>query len=133
MQPKKVLKKNTHNLSFIDLTQLFILLLPCGSAGGESACNAEDLSSIPGLGRSPGKKNGYSLQYSGLDNSTDCIVHEVTKSWTRLSNFHFYFLLRASLVAQTVKNLPAKQIWIRSLGRENPLKKRMATHSSVLT
>ena len=60
-------------------------------------------------------------------------VHEVTKSRTRLSQFHYHFLLRASLVAQTVKNLPAKQIWIRSLGREDPLKKRMATHSSVLT
>ena len=115
-----------------DLYKL-VKILNCGRDGKESACNAEDLSSIPGLGRSPGKKNGYSLQYSGLDNSTDCIVHEVTKSWTRLSNFHFYFLLRASLVAQTVKNLPTKQIWIRSLGRENPLKKRMATHSSVLT
>ena len=41
---------------------------PCGSAGKESACNAEDLGSIPGLGRSPGKGHGIPLQYSGLEN-----------------------------------------------------------------
>ena len=48
---------------------------PCSSAGKESACNAGDLGSIPGLGRSPGKEIGYPVQYSGLENSTDCIVH----------------------------------------------------------
>ena len=47
-----------------------------------------DLGLIPGLGRSPGEGNGYPLQYSGLENSTDCIVHGVAKSWTRLSDFH---------------------------------------------
>ena len=52
---------------------------PSGSAG-----------LIPGLGRSPGKGNGYSLLYSGLDNSMDCIVHGVTKSRTQLSDFHFH-------------------------------------------
>ena len=59
-----------------------------GSAGEESACNAGDLGSIPGLGRSPGKGNSYPLQYSGLENSMDCIVHKVTKSWTWLNDFH---------------------------------------------
>ena len=54
----------------------------CGSAGKESACNAGDLGSIPRLGRSPGEGKGYPLQYSGLENSTDCIVHGVTKSQT---------------------------------------------------
>ena len=49
-----------------------------GSAGEESSCNAGDLGSIPGLGRSP--VEGDSLQYSGLENSMDCIVHGVTKS-----------------------------------------------------
>ena len=44
---------------------------PCGSAGEESACNAGDLSSIPGLGRCPGEGKGYSLQYSGLENSKE--------------------------------------------------------------
>ena len=42
---------------------------PGDSAGKESACNAGDLGSIPGLGRSPGKGKGYPLQYSGLENS----------------------------------------------------------------
>ena len=55
---------------------------PCGSAGKESACNAGDLGSIPGLGRSPRGGKGYPLQYSGLENSMDCIVHGVTKSQT---------------------------------------------------
>ena len=61
---------------------------PASSAGKESACNGRDLSSIPGLGRSPGEGNDYSLQYSGLENSMDCIVQWVTKSQTRLSDFH---------------------------------------------
>ena len=55
---------------------------PGGSAGKESACNAGDLGSIPGLGRSPGEGKGYPLQYSGLENFMDCIVHGVTKSRT---------------------------------------------------
>ena len=55
---------------------------PCGSAGKESACNAGDLGSIPGLGRSSGEGKGYALQYSGLENSTDCIIHGITKSRT---------------------------------------------------
>ena len=55
---------------------------PGSSAGKESACNAGDLGSIPDLGRSHGKEKGYPLQYSGLENSMDCIVHGVTKSWT---------------------------------------------------
>ena len=62
---------------------------PCGSAGKESACNAGDLGLISGLGRSAGEGKGYPLQYSGLENSMDCIVHRVIKSQTRLSNFHF--------------------------------------------
>ena len=48
-----------------------------------------DLGSIPWLGRSPGEENGYSLQYSGLENSMDCIVHGVSKSGTQLNNFQF--------------------------------------------
>ena len=44
---------------------------PCGSAGKESACNVGDLGWIPGLGRSPGERKGYPLQYSGLENSMD--------------------------------------------------------------
>ena len=61
---------------------------PCGSAGKEATCNAGDLGLIPGLGRSLGEGKGYPLQYSGLENSMDCIAHGVTKSRTRLSDFH---------------------------------------------
>ena len=55
---------------------------PGGSDGKESACNAEDLGSISGLGRSPGEGKGYPLQYSGLENSMDYIVHGAAKSQT---------------------------------------------------
>ena len=64
---------------------------PHSSVSKESPCKAGDLGSIPGLGRSPGKGKGYPLQYSGLENSMDCIVHRVTKSQTQLSDFHFHF------------------------------------------
>ena len=90
----------------------------------------------------------------------DCIVLEVAKSLTRLSDLHctaphysFTFTkrlfsssslsaitvvlsayLKASLVAQMVKNLPAVQeTQLQSLGWEDPLEKEMATHSSILT
>ena len=55
---------------------------PGGSDGKESACKAGDLGSMLGLGRSPGEGKGYPLQYSGLENSMDCIVHGVTKNGT---------------------------------------------------
>ena len=61
-----------------------------GSVGKESACNVGDLGSIPGLGRSSREGKGYPLQYSDRKNSIDCIVHEVAKSQTRLSDFHFH-------------------------------------------
>ena len=56
--------------------------LSCGSAGKESACDVGDLVSTPELVRSPGDRKGYPLQYSGLENSMDCIVHGVAKSRT---------------------------------------------------
>ena len=75
-----------------------------GSVAKESACNAGDPGLIPGSGRSAGKGIGYALQYS----------------W-------------ASLVAQLVKNLPARrETWVRSLGWEDPLEKGKAAHSSIL-
>ena len=77
---------------------------PDSSVGKESACNAGDPSLIPGSGRSPGEGIGYPLQYS----------------W-------------ASLVAQLLKNPPARQeIWVQYLGWEAPLEEGMATHSSIL-
>ena len=71
-------------------THSSILGLPSGSTGKESTHNAGDLGSIPGLGRSPGQGKGYPLQYSGLENSMDCIVHRVAKSQTGLSDFNFH-------------------------------------------
>jgi len=62
---------------------------PGCSAGKEPTCNAGDLISIPGLGRSPGEGKGYPLQYSGLENFMDYIVHGVRKSQTGLNDFHF--------------------------------------------
>ena len=57
--------------------------LPLWLSCKESACSAGDLGSVPGLGRSPGDRKGYPLQYSDLENSMDCIVHGVAKSQTR--------------------------------------------------
>ena len=51
---------------------------PGSLADKESACNTRYLGSIPGLGRPPGEEKGYPLQYCGLENSMDCIVHGVT-------------------------------------------------------
>ena len=58
----------------------------------KSACNAGDLCSILGLGKSPREGKRYPLQYSDLENSVDSIFHGVTKSHTWLSHFHFHFL-----------------------------------------
>ena len=66
---------------------------PYASAGKESTCSVGDLGLIPGLERSPGEWIGYPIQYPGLENYMDCIVHGVAKSWTRLSHFHFTSLL----------------------------------------
>ena len=61
-------------------TLLHMTGFPYGSAGEESACNAGDLGSITGLGRSPGEQKAFTLQYSGLENYMDYTVHGVTKS-----------------------------------------------------
>ena len=66
----------------------------------ESACNAGDPDLIPGSERPPGEGIGYPPHYSGLENSTDCIVHGVTKSH-QLSDFHSepqYTILDSSFV-----------------------------------
>ena len=72
---------NTHKKGF-----------PGGSDDKESTCNAGDLGSVPGLGRSPREGNGYPLLYSGMENSMHRgawqATHGVAKSQTRLSDFH---------------------------------------------
>ena len=84
---------------------------PGSSAGRESACNVGDPGSTPGLGRSPGGGKGHPLQHSGLETSVGWVVHGVTKSWTRLSNFHFFF---AQITPRGENTLPKGQ---RALGR----------------
>ena len=68
-----------------------ILWLPCGSAGKESACNAGDLGSIPGLGRSPGEVKDYPLQYSALEKPMGCIVHGLQRVGHDRATFTFTF------------------------------------------
>ena len=82
-----------------------VMGFPDSSVGKESACNAGDPGLIPMLGKSAGEGIGYPLQYS----------------W-------------ASLMAQLVKNPPALwETWVQSLDWEDPLEKRKATHSSILS
>ena len=86
------LSRITHWGQNSSVAHLFFLQLcwdlgfPGGSAGKESTCNAGDPGFIPGLGRSPGEEKDYSLQYSGLESSTDCMVRG--ESQTQLSYFH---------------------------------------------
>ena len=86
---------------------------PGSSVGKESACNSGDPGSIPGLERFSGEGKGYPLQYSGLENSMDCVVCEVAKSWTRIGDFHFHLLvqwlrLHAPNVGTQVQSLVGK-------------------------
>ena len=77
-----------------------------------------------------GEHNSWRIQYSGLENSMDCIGNGVAKRWTRLIDFHYPL---STLVAQMVKNLPAvRETQVQSLGRENPLEEAMAIHSCIL-
>ena len=91
-----LLFEKIHFLCFYQHSLWFSRGFPGGSDGKESSCNAGDLGSIPGSGRSPGEGNGYPLQYSCLENSMYmgaqwAIVHGVAKSQTQLSNWHFHF------------------------------------------
>ena len=79
---------------------------PGGSDSKKSAYNAGDPGLIPGLGRSPGEGNGYPLQYSGLENSRDCIVHGVTRSLNErlsLPNKNYYLCPFLNLVYNNTK------------------------------
>ena len=78
------------------------------------------LSSIPESGRSPGEGKGYPLQYSGLEDSVDCIVHGVKKSQKRQSDFHF----------QRMKGNPKPECEVQSPGLHG-LTFRKQTHGSL--
>ena len=101
------MESETPILNYLPTTYYVIwamLGFPDSSVGKESTCNAGEPGLIPGLGRSTGEGISYPLQYS----------------W-------------ASFVAQLVKKPPAMwETWVRSLGWEDPLEKRKATHSSIL-
>ena len=82
---------------------------PGRSDSKESTCNAGDVGSTPGLGRTPGEGNGHPLRYSGLENSMDrgawqAIVHGVTKSWTPLRDFDTHTHSRDSGMAPNSDN-----------------------------
>ena len=84
-----------------------------GSEVKASACNAGDLGSIPGLGRSPGEGNGNPLQYPCLENPMDggawwAIVHGVATSQTRLSEFTFTFILPLEKTEGTKYSKPSQ-------------------------
>ena len=81
-----------------DFTHSYNLLgFPQSSVGKESACNSGDPGLIPGLGKSAGEGIVDPLQYSGMENSMNCIVHGVAKSWTWLSDLHFHFHITFTL------------------------------------
>ena len=139
-----------NNSSFNNFLEL--LGFPCGSAGKESTCNAGNLGLISGLGRSPGEGKVYQLQYSDLENSMDSIGHGVAKSQTQVSEFHsqsyceeqkarikMFFPKVCNCIVlgfpggSVLKNPPAKkEMWVWSLGWEDPLEKEISTHSSTL-
>ena len=79
-------------LSLLLMDYYYLISVPGGSDGKESACNAGDPAFIPWSERPPGEGNGYPLQYSGLENSMDCIVHGIAKSQMRLSDSLFHIL-----------------------------------------
>ena len=99
-------------------TQLGLRFVPFpgGSEVKASACNAGDLSSIPGSGRSPGEGNGNPLQYSCLENLMDggawwATVHRVAKNQTRLSSFTFFhFQVRAAQVTRCLASMVAAKL-----------------------
>ena len=80
---------SSSGISSLPIERFLFWGFPDSSVGKESACNAGDLGSIPGLGRSPGEGKDYPIPYSGLEKSMTCRVHGVAKSRTGLSNFHF--------------------------------------------
>ena len=107
---------------------------PDGSVGKESTCHAGDPGWISGSGRSPGEGKGYPLQYSGLENSMDCIMG-VSNSWTWLSDFHkkcemFPFLLNLRTLCERLK---WNRVWIKATYCLIliALRKRLPAHTEV--
>ena len=123
-----------------------LLRIHDGSSVGEESTGDPGL--IPGLGRSTGEGIGYPLQYSGLENSMDCIVHGVAKSRTRLSDFHFHTFVASlpppsypsgssqstELSSHAIQQLPASCLTHGSVARQSHLllPPLLRVHKSVL-
>ena len=119
--------------------ETFQKYFPTTQVSKESACNLGDLVSVPGLGRSPGEGKGYPLQHSGLENSMGSIVHggreeSGTTEWLSLS--HKLLQCSEGFPDGARGTCPPMQgteeMWMRSLGREDPLEEEMASCSSIL-
>ena len=109
-------------LNSLNVIELYTSGFPCGSAGKESACNVGDLGSITGLGRSPGERNGYPLQYSGLENSMDYIAYGVAKSrTTEWLSLHFTSLQWGNLVVWRQHKF--QNVCVDKGTKQNPKKK----------
>ena len=85
-----VKKKEKKRKEYVYLWWWVSLGFPDSSVGKKSTSMQETLVRFFGSGRPAGEGIGYPLQYSGLENSTDWIVHRVTRSWAWLSDFHFH-------------------------------------------
>ena len=114
---------------------------PGSSDSKESACNAGDLGSISGLGRSPGGGNGNALQYFCLGNPMhrgiwQATVHGVAKSWTRLSDFIFFLSIQFSGFpgnsAGKESTCNARDPGLIPGSERSPGQGILATHSSIL-
>ena len=100
------LAKRCDYLSWI----VFIEGFPCGSARKESACNAEDLSLIPGLGRYPGEGKGYPLQYAGLENYSPWGCKELDTTERLSLHFSVYRRKKKDFIFRRVSG--SQQNWV---------------------
>ena len=101
---------------FSNTKHIFILIMSASLVAQlvkEFACNVGDLGSVPVVGRSCGEGKGYPLQDSGLDNSMDCIVHGVAKSWTQLSDSLSMFSLKMHPLK--ISEMVLLRIWTKNV------------------
>ena len=123
LSPTGVLATNAHSFLWHSLVfSLFRLFFfdPCFSHSGfpdnsadkESTCNEGDLGSVPGQRRSPGEGKGYPLQYSGLENSMDCIIRPGGHKETQLSDFHFTFSYSVSFHWTSIASRTNMTLWM---------------------
>ena len=108
--PLVSLSPSAFSLSSIPISPVF-LGFPCSSAGKESSWNAGDLGSIPGLGRCPGEGKGYSLQYSGLENSMNYTVQGVQRvghDWVTFCFRHLKTYIHSNIQSRNWAGQPSQ-------------------------